>query len=365
MAAADAALFRRGWSAIEPDRLFDAVAIAAVWAAGLGVGALVARLTARRPRGAARAVLALAGTGVLALLPGPAGAEATLTLWPRARASAWPTLEEISRTHDLPRLWTALRGTGDRVLFLTSALRLTPDTAWYSPHSHVLSLTPLLAGREIVHGTYTHPAPLAARFYAGAAAPPARITTLVEKLDGQRVLGQPFERLSADAFEAFARRLRIATVVVPVADAERARFLAERYVAKATAAGFAVFERRDRPWPQVERITHRRYRIFVSPAGGVWIPTGIPAYPLWQAKSRQGRLETRVDPWGLLEFRVPLDLWEAELVYAEGALEWIALAATVLALAGCGLWAWRGRPAGVTAHGPAVRPALVRRRRPR
>jgi hypothetical protein len=363
--ATDAALFRRGWSAIEADRLLDATTVAAIWAAGLGFGALVARLTARRARGPARAVLALVGVGVLALLPGPAAGEATLTLWPRPRAGAWPSLAEISQSHDLPRLWSVLAGTTDRVLFLTSALRLTTDTVWYAPHSHVLSLAPILARREIVHGTYTHPAPLAARFYTGAIVPPARLTTLVEELDGHRLLGQPLERLSADAFEAFARRLRIATVVVPVADADRARFLAERYVAKATAAGFAVFERRDRPWPQVERITHRRYRILVSPTGGVWVPTGIPAYPLWQAKSRHGALETRVDPWGLLEFRVPLDLWEAELVYSEGALEWIALGITVLAIAGCGVWAWRTRSAGAAPRTVPVRSALARRRRPR
>jgi hypothetical protein len=67
----------------------------------------------------------------------------------------------------------------------------------------------------------------------------------------------------------------------------------------------------------------------------VWISTGIPAYPLWQVKSAAGRLETRVDDWGLLEFRVPVDLFEAELVYAEGGLEWTGL---LLSLAGASAW---------------------------
>ncbi len=297
-------------------------------------------------------------------LAGPAGSEPTLTLWPQARAELWPHLDEVSRAHGLPQLWAALRGGSDRVLFLTSALRLGSDTAWYAPHSHVLSLAPLFTGREIVHGTYTHPAPLAARFYTGTPVPPARIETLAERLDGQRVLGQPLERLSADTFEAFARRLRIATVVVPAADVERVRFLGERYAPKATVAGFTIFDRRDHPWPQVERITHRRYRILVPPTGGVWVPTGIPAYPLWRAKSRQGALETRADAWGLLEFRVPLDLWEAELVYAEGALEWGALALTLAGIAGWGGWAWRtrGRAPAPRSASPRAVPDHRRRR---
>jgi hypothetical protein len=363
LVAVDAFLFRYAWSAIEPARLFDAAVMATVWAAGLGYGAVAARLTPQQ--GPLRALVALGAVAVatFTLLPGPASGEPALTLWPRARASAWPTLAEIDRAHDVSRLWTALRGTPDRVLFLTSALRLTADPSWYAPHSHLLSLAPIFAGREIVNGTYTHPAPLAGRFYAGAPAPPAPITTLVERLDGQRLLGQPLERLSADTFEPFARRLRIATVVVPAADAGRVPFLADRYTVKTMAAGFAVFERRDRPWPVIERISHRRYRVFVSPAGGVWIPTGFSAYPLWQAKGRPGRLETREDAWGLLEFRVPLDLFEAELVYSEGLLEWLALGITLVAIVGAAVWASGGGRAAAVVRKAGGRAAGSRQRR--
>jgi hypothetical protein len=355
--ALDGALFHRGWSPVEPDRLLDALAGTALWAAGLGAGTLAAALTRRRPW-PLRPLAALGTIAVLALLPEPARGESTLTLWPRARAERWPVLDEMSAAHHLPDLWAVLRGKPDRVLFLTSALRLGDDPAWYAPHSHVLSLAPLLAGREMVHGTYTHPAPVAARFYTGAAARPARLETLAERLDGHRVLGQPLERLSTEAFEDFAGRLRIATVVVPAGDADRARFLRERYEARHRAAGFVVFERRDRPWAQVERITHRRFRVLVSPTGGVWIRTGIPAYPLWRVKSRQGALETRTDSWGLLEFRVPLDLWEAELVYTEGPLEWIALAISATGLAVWSIRAWRTR-----GRGAATRDAGGQRRR--
>ena len=340
--AVDALLFRHGWSAIEPARLTDALVLATVWAAGLTVAWLGTRLPASGSR--ARPAVALAAVALVALLGAGGRPEPTLTLWPTERAQRWPHLEEIAREHDLARLWAVLRGGQDRVLFLTSALRLSSDPVWYAPHSHVLSLAPVLAGREIVHGTYTHPSPLAARFYTGQALPPERIETLVEQLDGQRLLGQPPGRLSPEAFEAFARRLRVGTVVVPLADADRAGFLGERYAAVARVAGFSVFERRERPWSRFERITHRRYRVAVPATGGVWIPTGIAAYPLWQAKSARGRLETRTDAWGLLEFRVPIDVFEAELVYAEGAVEWTGVALSLLAAGAWVAWARRGRP---------------------
>ena len=366
--ALDAALFAAGWSAVEPARLHDAMVLAALVATGLGAGALAERWLAGPKRGRARIVAALAGIVLLvavAALPGPrpaASGQPTLTLWPGTLA--WPTLDELTRAHGLDQLWAALRGPSDRVLFATSSLRLDKDPAWFAPHSHVLSLTPLLAGREIVNGTFTHPSPLAARFYTGEADPPPRLTTLVERLDGRLLLGQPWERLSPERFETFARRLRIATVVLPAGDARRARFLGEGWTPAREAAGFAIFQRRDAepPWPRVERISTRRYRVLLSPSGGVWVPTGIPAYPLWTVKSRQGILPTRVDAWGLLEFRVPLDVFEAELVYGEGWLEWLALLASVAGALAWLRWATRAA-AAVTARGRGSSQSAPARRR--
>src|SRR5262249_7001813 len=128
----------------------------------------------------------------------------------------------------------------------------------------------------------------------------------------------------------------------PSSEARRARFLVPTYAAGRQAAGFTLYERRDRPWARIEPITHRRYRILASATGGVWIPTGIPAYPLWRVKSARGSLETRADAWGLLELRLPIDVFEAELVYAEGALEWASLGLSVLSLVSWVVWARRG-----------------------
>ena len=337
----DVWLFPRGWLALEPQRLLDGIVQASVWAAGLGAGVIVDRLVPARADPRSRPLVVLLVIALAALLPDRGARPPTLAVWPAA--SEWPTLEEVTRRHHLDRLWSALRGRTDRVLFLTSSLKLDASPAWYAPHSHVTSLAPLRAGREIVSGTFTHPSPLAARFYSGQAAPPARLLTLAERLDGQRLLGEPWDRLSAASFDRFARKLRIGTVVVPTGLAARARFLGPEYAPAGDAAGFTLFERRDRPWPRVERITSRRYRVLLSPTGGVWIPTGIAAYPLWRVKSAAGRLETRVDDWGLLEFRVPVDLFEAELVYTEGWLEWSALTLFAIGASAWLVWAVRGR----------------------
>jgi len=354
---ADVRLFAGGWSSIEPARLADPAVFSALWAAAFGVGVLGSRILPPEEKGPSRAIGALLIIAVVAVVPDRGAGPATIALWPRA--GAWPRLGPLSEAHDLPRLWSALGGT-DRALFLDSSLRLDRNPSWYAPHSHVTALAPLLAGREIVNGTFTHPAPLAAAFYTGAPVRPPRLTTLVEQLDDRLLLGQPWERLPAETFDAFARRLRIATVVVPTQESRRVRFLGTAYAPGRQAAGFTLYERRDRPWARVERITHRRYRVLAAPTGGVWIPTGIPAYPLWRVKSARGPLETRADAWGLLELRLPIDVFEAELVYSEGALEWGSLGLSAAALVWWLRWARRSRKVTDPGHAPRT---LIRGRR--
>jgi hypothetical protein len=191
----DVWLFPRGWLAVEPQRLLDGIVQASVLAGGLGAGVIVDRLVPARADPRSRPLVVLLVIALAALLPDRGVRPPTLAVWPAT--GEWPTLEEVTRRHHLDRLWSALRGGTDRVLFLTSSLKLDDNPAWYAPHSHVTSLAPLRDGREIVNGTFTHPSPIAARFYTGQALPPARLLTLAERLDGRRLLGEPWERLSA------------------------------------------------------------------------------------------------------------------------------------------------------------------------
>src|SRR5205823_462021 len=117
----------------------------------------------------------------------------TLTLWPRA--SQWPTYEATARGLRLPELWRTLEtAPPGRVLFVRSGVPLVYGGDWWRPHTHVTALTPVGSGRDIVHGTFTHPSPIAALVYRGDAGRGA-ITQLAEQLDGRTLFGERLEAL--------------------------------------------------------------------------------------------------------------------------------------------------------------------------
>ena len=115
----------------------DGVVQASIWAAGLGIGVLVDRILPSRADRRSRPLVALLAIGLAIALPDQGARPPTLSVWPAA--AEWPTLDEVTERHHLDRLWRALRGGSDRVLFLTSSLKLDRQPAWYAAHSHVLS----------------------------------------------------------------------------------------------------------------------------------------------------------------------------------------------------------------------------------
>ncbi len=113
---ADVWLFPQGWLAVEPQRLLDGVVQASVWAAALGAGVIVDRLLPGRADPRSRPLVVLLVIAVAAVLPDRGVHPPTLAVWPAP--AEWPTLEEVTHRHRLDRLWSALRGGTDRVLFL-------------------------------------------------------------------------------------------------------------------------------------------------------------------------------------------------------------------------------------------------------
>src|SRR6266545_1488562 len=202
------------------NRVADGAWIAFILAAGLGwsgaraTNGHTARPADAEPRSRFRRREVLIGlTGVLlvvlfSLRPG------TFTLWPRA--ADWPSLRSVERGLRLGDLWTALReAPPGRVLFVRSAVPLVSGapggTQWYRPHTHVTALAPVFAGRVIVHGTFTHPSPIAALIYRGDAGP-GPITRLAEQLDGRSLFGRPLESLDPETFNGYAERLGISEI---------------------------------------------------------------------------------------------------------------------------------------------------------
>src|SRR2546425_324154 len=165
------------------DRIVDGAWIALVVAGGVGAARLTRRLDAMpimqrlgvSPRSPAFGLGAAALFALLSL-----GSD---TLMLRPGAGVWPSLSSIERGLRLPDFWSLLgRLPEGRLLFVRSGVPLVYGGNWWRPHTHVTALTPVGGGRDIVHGTFTHPSPPAAPLYRGDAGPGA-LTQLPEPLD--------------------------------------------------------------------------------------------------------------------------------------------------------------------------------------
>jgi hypothetical protein len=324
-----------GLAWLPADRVMDGFWLAVVLAGGLGAGRLLERLVAwytiPLPLAALGAVLVAVALSV--------GGRETLTLWPRP--TAWPSSRLIERGLRLPALWAALRAAPEgRVLFVRSAVPLAYGRDWWRPHTHVTALTPLLAGRAIVNGTFTHPSPVAAMIYRGDARL-GPITTLVERLDGQALFGRPLEALDAATFNHHARRLRVSTVVALDEDLPRLAALVDNpdFPGRRREPPFVIWLGRTSALPQP--LGPGRWRVSVDGARGDWTPVGVAYYPLWRATAVGAALATRRGEFGDLEVRVPAGAAAIELSYGPGAPELAGIGLSVLGLFVWGSLAWR------------------------
>lgn len=207
--------------------------------------------------------------------------------------------------------------------------------AWYRPHTHVTALAPVLAGRAIVHGTFTHPSPVAAVVYRGS---PARepITRLAEELDGHSLFGRALAALDTATFNVYADRLGVSQVVVLDEDLPRVRALEGNplFARRATIGPFTLYGRQA-PLPVPEEIAPRRWRVTLPGEAGDWVPARVAFYPLWRALQGTTTLETRRGDVADLEVRLALGAAPVELVYAAGQVE-----AVGVLLTGTGLLVW-------------------------
>ncbi len=313
---------------IPRDRLVDSFLLSVVVAGGAGLGLALDRVAGGV---APRWLTAVAGVAALAALstldPG------TLTLWPRA--GGWPKLEETARGLRLPALWSALKAAPPgRVLFVRSAVPLVHGTEWYRPHTHITAMAPLYSGRAIVHGTFTHPSPIAALVYTGSAGAGA-IRTLTERLDGHSLFGRPLGDLDATAVDQMTAALGVTAVVL--LDDDRGRFPALEQNAAFTASvtpPFVVYARRSAgalPTPSARG----RWQFQSSGAGPGWVPARVAYSPLWRAEQGGHSLRCRRADDGGLEVEITGPA-VVDLIYGPGAWEYAGVIISALAVAGFG-----------------------------
>ena len=296
------------------DRLVDSLLLALVLGASLVGPSLLTRCSPRIRLAAAAGLL-----GAAVVLSG-GSPEPALTPWPVP--AEWSKYDAVVRGTQVDALWAALaHAPPGRVLFLRSSVRLDDRPEWWRPHSHVTALTPVVTGREILNGTFTHPSPIAGLLYTGSPGPGA-ITTLVEQHDGQTLFGRPFESLGVEEFSRWAGRLRVSAVVASDQDLERLNFLdaSPDFSPRRRAGPFGVYiARAGRSLP--EPIGPQSWRLALASGQSGWVPVGLAYSPLWRAESAGAPLAVRADDVGMLEVAAPPGAVEVLLHHRPGRAE--------------------------------------------
>jgi len=317
------------------DRVADGAWMALIVAASVSGARLAQRLPATVPA----AALTVAAVSLLALL---SVRGATLVL--RPDAAPWPPLRSVERGLRLLDFWTALSRLPDgRALFVRSGVPLVHGTDWWRPHTHATALTPIASGRDIVHGTFTHPAPIAALVYRGDARRGA-VRQLAEQLDGQTLFGEPLREMDPGRFAARAERLGIVAVVALEDDVTALAWLPERtaFRRRIALAPFAIFVR-DNPVAVPVTADGHTWRITLAGEVGAWAPVRMAYYPLWRAEVDGERLERRRAEDGVLEVRLTRPLQTVALRYSAGVPEILGLAVTAAALVAWAAAVWKTR----------------------
>ena len=324
-----------GMRFLPSDRVADGAWMALIVAAGVGG----ARLSRRIPIAIPVPVVGIGGALVLALLSLRAD---TLTLQPGA--APWPALRSIERGLRLPDFWTALtRLPEGRMLFVRSGVPLVHGTEWWRPHTHATALTPIGSGRDIVHGTFTHPAPIAALVYRGDVERRA-ISQLAEQLDGESLFGEPLRAMDPARFAERADRLGIVAVVMLEDDVPQLGWLAERtaFRRRIALAPFAIFARETGVTLPV-RDDGGAWRITLTGEAQTWVPVRMAYYPLWRATTGEERLERRRGEDGILEVRLTQAAQIVTLNYRAGPPEILGLGITLASLVAWAARLWRSR----------------------
>ncbi len=322
-------------------RVVDGAWLALVIAAGVGWALLARRLAAmpvaeRLPASLRAPALGLGAVALAALLS--ARAE---TLMLRPGAVVWPSLDSIARGLRLPDLWSLVgRLPEGRLLYVRSGVPLVFGADWWRPHTHVTALTPAGSGREIVHGTFTHPSPIAALVYRGDATG-APITRLAEELDGRTLFGEPLAAVNPARFAARADRLGIVAVVALEDDVPQLGWLPEHtaFRRRLNLAPFVVFTRESPVALPAPR--DPGWRLTLAGEVGAWVSARVAYYPLWRAETDGAPLETRRGEDGVLEVRLTRAVQPLTLRYGPGAPEILGVAVSLAALGAWTVAAWK------------------------
>jgi hypothetical protein len=331
---------RLGVVALDPIRFIEDVYLAVLLLAAAGFVDLL-RLAYARVGSGWGVVAAVVATALLALLvfqPFPGwvnGYRPTPGGEPRF-------LREATAAYQLDRLWATLRASpGGRVLFTSSVFRLRQ--AGGNVPTYLMALTPALAGRETIGGTFQHWAPVAAFYWYGLPLPRV-MAERTDLKDDQTIFGLPWRGMDEARLLAILRALNVTEVVATEYDVWARTFLdrSPAFEAVLRERQFNVYRVRDYLPTLVEG---EGASARAEASGGtvrIWVEQAAPGAslllkqsyaPRWVAEAPAGPVSLEPDAMGLTRLRLPAGArYEVVLRYLPGPAERLGLATSLAAL---------------------------------
>lgn len=232
-------------------------------------------------------------------------------------------LSEAEARYDLTQIWQVMADTPGRVLF-TSHYALLFDFP-----TSLKAATPVLTGREIIGGVFTHHTPVSTYLWAGTADVPT-MWGKVETTDDRSLAGIPWEAMTDDFFYDLARRFNTTLIVTTAADHRARAFLdAAPHFQPVWSNGLFTFYgvqdyepsyvEADQAVARVIRYDRRAIDVQVADAApGAKLLVKVSYYPLWQAEAGGQPVPVEQGSDGLMSLSLPPDSYTLHLRYQPG-----------------------------------------------
>ncbi len=258
-------------------------------------------------------------------------------------------LSEAEARYGLEEVWTRMATTPGRLLF-TAHYGLLFDIP-----TSLKAVTPVLTGREIVGGTFTHRTPVGSYLWVGRAYPPV-LRGKVEHQDDQSLAGQSWASMDEDFLFELVRRLNATLIVTTAIDTNAQAFLesSSRFRRVWSNNLFTFYEPVGyRPgWVAAEgatatasRYERRQIDVAVTEAEpGATLLVKVANYPLWRAEIEGEPVPIETGPYGLMRLSLPPGSYTLQLRYQPGWPERLGnLLSLIAAVAAVGVVAYAAR----------------------
>ena len=237
-------------------------------------------------------------------------------------------LREAEAQYDLAAVWAVMANTPGRVLF-TSHYGLLYDIP-----TSIKAATPMLSGREIVGGTFTHRTPVGSYLWTGQTRPPV-LRGKVEHQDDKTLAGISWQSMNEDFLHDLARRFNVTLIVTTAADSRASAFLSSsthfRPIWSNQLLTFYDVSGYEPTWIEAEhaaatvsRYARRAIDVdIVEAKPGASLTIKVANYALWRAEIAGSFLPIETNDYGLMTLALPPGRYTVHFRYVRGWPEWL------------------------------------------